>query len=66
MKTYEFYTRLGHVLFLNPDMRKGQAAFNLMMEVNPKMAERYRGSPFDPFYRDDRMKTFVELCLKEG
>jgi len=39
-------------------IRKGQAAFNKLYAENPKIADMIRGSQFDPFYRDERLRVF--------
>lgn len=44
--------------------RYGQAIFNLLCEVNPKLAEKVRGTNMDPFYvtdysNDERFQRFI-------
>lgn len=40
------------------DMRKGQAAFNTLMDHFESVAERIVGTDADPFYKDDRLEFF--------
>lgn len=44
--------------------RAGQTAFNLLVQVNPTVAEMVRGSDFDPFYRDDRLVDFYDFVCR--
>lgn len=45
--------------------RIGQAAFNVLREVRPDLADMIRGKPFDPFYAhkvdDRRFIKFVQF-----
>lgn len=47
------------------DWRLGQAAFNVLAEVRPDLAEQVRGKRLDPFYAnkvdDRRFVAFVEF-----
>lgn len=48
-------------------LRKGQALFNKLDEINPELADSLRGSVVDPFYRDERIPAFlseVALCIE--
>jgi hypothetical protein len=50
-------------------LRIGQKAFNDLYESNPAIADKIRGTEFDPFYDDSRMKLFldrVDEILKEN
>lgn len=40
------------------DVRRGQAAFNLMVQLQPEFAESIRGTPLDPFHDDDNLGCF--------
>jgi hypothetical protein len=42
-------------------MRLGQAAFNILIDVRPDLAERVRGKvTLDPFYKDANLPAFLE------
>jgi hypothetical protein len=36
----------------NHDWRAGQAAFNVLHDLRPDLADEIRGTRLDPFYRD--------------
>jgi len=38
----------------NPEQRDGQAAFNFLYNIRPKMAQEIHCTPLDPFFTDDR------------
>lgn len=40
------------------DERIGQAAFNVLNELDPDLADMIRGSLVDPFYKDSRLPEF--------
>lgn len=42
----------------NPQWRKGQAAFNVLMLNRPDLSEQVRGSGIDPFHHDERLDPF--------
>lgn len=48
---------------LQVGQRDGQAVFNSVWDVSPLLAERFRGSHVDPFYRDDRLPEFVQALF---
>lgn len=41
-----------------PNERTGQAAFNMLTQVNDALAEKVRGTSYDPFYDDSRLADF--------
>lgn len=43
--------------------RKGQAAFNGLLQVRPDLAELVRGGILDPFHDDNRLPDF-EVWLR--
>lgn len=43
--------------------RKGQALFNHLVTVAPKMANDIRATPLDPFFRDEKSQVYKE-CIK--
>jgi hypothetical protein len=61
--TEEFYRRLRDYMSDRPQLRYGQAAFNLMARVRPDEAEAHRGGKLDPFYNDTLVHDFVCACL---
>lgn len=47
----------------HPRWRNGQAAFNALHQIRPDIAEKVRGSSFDPFHQEQALQefwTFVE------
>jgi hypothetical protein len=50
------------------DWRYGQALFNLLCRVRPRLAEKVRATPLDPFYVErqyDVPAEFFELLASE-
>ena len=50
---------------LFPEWRAGQTAFNVLRRVKPDLAERVRGTDFDPFYRDKVLHDFYKFVSVE-
>lgn len=42
-------------------IRVGQHAFNMLFDVKPKLAEKIRGTDYDPFYFDTKLDKFWEF-----
>jgi len=51
-KNYRINARAG-------GLRRGQAYFNVLNEVNSSMADRLRGGSNDPFYNDTNLGEFL-------
>lgn len=47
------------MLQLNRDWRQGQALFNALHDLHPKIADTLRGGPFDCFHQDKRIPGFL-------
>ena len=47
-----------------PQLRLGQAMYNILNSYHPNLAVSVRGTELDPFYRDDRVEDFLEY-IKE-
>ena len=45
----------------NPHERKGQAFFNVLYKKYPKIANKIRGSKYDPFHVDAKLKDCIEF-----
>jgi len=45
---------------MNEKLRKGQIAFNELYEKHPDVANKIRGTIFDPFYIDSRLPDFYK------
>lgn len=45
----------------HPNWRAGQRAFNALYKVSPDLANRIRGTEYDPFNRDERLEAFHEF-----
>jgi hypothetical protein len=55
-KWNEYYIRLAP-----KGMRIGQAAFNVLVDVRPDLADRVRGSfQLDPFHKDANLPALLE------
>lgn len=55
-----FKVRVFNYLLEHPEQRFGQAAFNVLHEIAPWVAETLAGDPdLDPFHRNDNMPTFM-------
>jgi hypothetical protein len=63
MPASQFYRELELYRQRHPGYRRGQAAFNLMLEIAREQAERLRGTAYDPFYNDQVVDRFVTACL---
>lgn len=50
MTEAQFWMRVVKYQAQWPSQRLGQAAFNVLCEVRPDLAEKVRGSGIDPFY----------------
>lgn len=56
---YEFYKMVDERVESTSE-RKGQAAFNLLHEIRPDLAEEIRATPIDPFYSHHNWQAFVQ------
>ena len=65
MTKQEFYTKMASIKKTNPHLRWGQIAFNLMYEINPEVANKYRGSDIDPFHKDIFRDIFIDTCFDD-
>lgn len=45
--------------------RIGQAYFNALHRIDPKLADQIRSSDDDPFYRNDRIRRFLQRVYAE-
>ena len=48
---------------LHPEWRYGQTVFNVMYDLYPEKANKYRGSSIDPFHNDDNVDEFIDACF---
>lgn len=46
---------------LYPEWRKGQAYFNYLYQLHPDVADKIRGTEFDPFYADHKKNPDEEI-----
>ena len=49
----------------SPMQRKGQALFNTLAYIHPKLADEIRGTEFDPFYDNGKIPKFWEFLLSD-
>ena len=67
-KLLEFLRAVDKVFLDNDEWRYGQACFNVLHALHPKLADGIRGSAVDPFYTDDRVPVFlvwVKVALEQ-
>jgi hypothetical protein len=58
-----YYTRVREYQEQNPELRRGQALFNVLHDIRPDLAEMVRGTDIDPFYAqpdDHRIQAFTQ------
>mgnify|MGYP000932282889 FL=1 len=48
---------------VNGTWRQGQLYFNALYDVDPELANEVRGTTIDPFYRDDKIESFMIAIL---
>jgi hypothetical protein len=46
-------------------LRKGQTFFNVLLEIEPELAERLTGTADDPFYNDGKLPGFLLRVAEE-
>lgn len=46
-----------------PDLRRGQAMWNLCLELWPERTEPLRCTEFDPFYNDSVCSSFIDAVV---
>lgn len=63
MNFSEYLMKVSVHVLNNADERFGQAAFNVLREVDPVLAEEIRGTDLDPFY-DEICFESVEFKTK--
>jgi hypothetical protein len=59
MTKNEFIAKVATEMEKYPELRFGQAVFNLACRHYSENAENVRGSDLDPFYHDDKVVDFV-------
>lgn len=59
LKTFEDYkAAVEYAHDQNPEWRRGQSAFNVLMLNRPDLSEQIRGTSIDPFGRDSLLTEF--------
>lgn len=61
MKTSEFFSKIES---RDSNLRMGQAAFNLLYDVAPEIAEEIHGTDKDPFYDDFKLGAFLRYLFE--
>jgi hypothetical protein len=64
MTAHEIYERM--IPRIVGGERAGQAAFNVVSEINPEIANEVRGTKLDPFHNDDILPLFWEWLSQRG
>ena len=59
-KWKEFFDLFYKVFEDNPQLRLGQAYYNVLFDIDPELAREINGTECDPFYRDDLIPAFLE------
>jgi hypothetical protein len=49
----------------NPNLRLGQVYFNLLADLRPDLANELRGTPHDPYFRNEIPQMTEDVVLKE-
>jgi hypothetical protein len=62
---FDFQTYMRHVIAYSKTQRRGQAYFNALYDIAPEIANRIRGTEFDPFHDDSRIVPFLSQLEKE-
>lgn len=44
----------------NNYLRTGQILFNVLYDIAPEVANEIRGTEFDPYYLDSRIRAFLD------
>lgn len=59
----DYYEEVINTLAKEPEWRVGQAAFNILMDYRPNLAEEVRATNLDPFFFDtwDGCEAFFAL-----
>lgn len=61
-KAFEELVKSLHGHPTNREQRLGQVYFNVLLSIRPDIAEKMRGTMFDPFHRDEihpKVRDFV-------
>lgn len=64
LKEEAFFYHKTRVLINDHGQREGQAAFNALFLVRPDIANKIRGTEYDPYYEDERLDSFY-IKLRE-
>lgn len=59
MNFSQFMLDVSYYYYNNHEQRYGQACFNVLHAVEPKLANEIRGTNLDPFHRDERVPEFL-------
>jgi hypothetical protein len=65
MNYYSFKLRAQQEWAEAPNLRLGQVYFNLLADLRPDLASELRGSPHDPYFRNEIPQTTEDFVLKE-
>ena len=49
------------VIKMYPEWRRGQAVFNIMVDLYPEDAEEIRGTSLDMFHWDDNIEKYKDM-----
>jgi hypothetical protein len=66
LTTFAQYQRAVEVVLRQrPGLRKGQAFFNVLLELEPDVAHGLTGTAEDPFYDDGKLPEFLVRVVEE-
>jgi hypothetical protein len=66
LTTFAHYQRAVEVVLRERrGLRKGQAFFNVLLELEPDVAHRLMGTAEDPFYDDGKLPQFLVRVVEE-
>lgn len=65
MKVKDFYTKIEEKV-KSSNLRRGQAVFNLLQELDQDFAESIRSTKCDPFHNDKLINRCIESAVQSG
>jgi hypothetical protein len=63
MTRQDFYEKVNEHRRTFPEIRYGQAVFNVMFSHKPDIVRTLACTGIDPFHHDNRTEAFIDACL---
>lgn len=64
--THVLFAQVNLVRKRHPELRAGQALWNVTVELWPDIANPLRGTEVDPFYDDSKIGAFIMACAERA